>query len=32
MRRSYLAIRRSEAAAFSAQDEEFEIRTHFYKF
>lgn len=32
MRRSYLAIRRSEEAAFSAQDEEFEIRNHFYKF
>jgi len=32
MRRSYLAIRRSEEAAFSGQDEEFEIRNHFYKF
>lgn len=32
MRRSYLAIRRSEEEAFSAQDEEFELRSHFYKF
>lgn len=32
MRRSYLAIRRSEAAVFSAQDTDFEIRHHFYKF
>ncbi len=32
LRRSYLAIHRSEDAAFSAQDEEFEIRNHFYKF
>ncbi len=32
MRRAYLAIRRSEEEAFSAQDEEFEIRNHFYKF
>jgi glutamine synthetase len=32
MSRSYLAIRRSEQAAFSAQDEAFEIRNHFYKF
>ena len=32
MRRSYLAVRRSEEKAFSAQDTEFEIRNHFYKF
>ena len=32
LRRSYLAIHRSEDAAFSAQDEEFEMRNHFYKF
>jgi len=32
LRRSYLAIRRSEEAAFSARDEEFELRNHFYKF
>jgi glutamine synthetase len=32
MRRSYLAIHRSEEAAFSAGDEEFELRNHFYKF
>jgi glutamine synthetase len=30
--RCYLAIRRSEAEAFAAQDEEFEIRNHFYRF
>jgi glutamine synthetase len=30
--RCYLAIRRSEEAAFSAEDEEFEIRQHFYRF
>ncbi len=32
MRRSYLAVRRSEAEAFAAQDTDFEIRNHFYKF
>jgi glutamine synthetase len=32
MRRAYVAIHRSEAAAFSVQDAEFEIRNHFYKF
>jgi len=32
MRRSYLAIRRSEAAVFAAHDTDFEIRNHFYKF
>ncbi len=32
MRRSYLAVRRSEEKAFSEQDTEFEIRNHFYKF
>ena len=30
--RCYLAVRRSEDAAFSAQDQEFEIRHHFYRF
>lgn len=30
--RGYLAIRRSEEAAFAAEDEEFEIRNHFYRF
>jgi glutamine synthetase len=30
--RCYLAVRRSEAAAFSAQDLDFEIRHHFYRF
>lgn len=30
--RCYLAVRRSEHDAFSAQDEEFEIRNHFYRF
>jgi glutamine synthetase len=30
--RCYLAIRRSEEAAFAAEDEEFEIRQHFYRF
>jgi glutamine synthetase len=30
--RCYLAIRRSEAAAFSANDEAFELRHHFYRF
>ena len=30
-RRSYLAVCRSEAKAFSEQDTEFEIRHHFYK-
>jgi glutamine synthetase len=30
--RGYLAVRRSEDEAFSAQDEEFEIRNHFYRF
>ena len=32
LRRSYLAVRRSEEAAFSAGDVDFEIRNHFYKF
>jgi glutamine synthetase len=32
MFRSYLAVRRSEAEAFAAQDSDFEIRNHFYKF
>ncbi|MCW2643939.1 MAG: glnA [Pseudonocardiales bacterium] len=30
--RCYLAIRRSEDEVFSAQDKEFEIRNHFYRF
>jgi glutamine synthetase len=30
--RCYLAIRRSEEAAFAAESEEFEIRQHFYRF
>jgi glutamine synthetase len=30
--RCYLAVRRSEDEAFSAEDEEFEIRNHFYRF
>jgi glutamine synthetase len=30
--RCYLAVRRSENDAFSAQDEEFELRNHFYRF
>jgi glutamine synthetase len=30
--RCYLAVRRSEDEAFSAQDQEFEIRNHFYRF
>lgn len=30
--RCYLAVRESEAAAFAAQDKDFEIRHHFYKF
>lgn len=30
--RAYLAIRRSEDAAFAVEDEEFEIRNHFYRF
>jgi len=32
MRRSYLAVRRSEEKAFADQDIDFEIRNHFYKF
>jgi glutamine synthetase len=32
MRRSYLAVRRSEEKAFAGQDVDFEIRNHFYKF
>src|SRR5947209_5397037 len=32
MRRSYLAVRRSEEKAFAEQDVDFEIRNHFYKF
>ena len=30
--RCYLAVRRSEDEAFSAQDEDFEVRNHFYRF
>jgi glutamine synthetase len=30
--RGYLAVRRSEDEAFSGQDEDFEIRNHFYRF
>jgi glutamine synthetase len=30
--RCYLAVRRSEDEVFSAQDKEFEIRNHFYRF
>lgn len=30
--RCYLTVRRSEEAAFADQDEEFEIRNHFYRF
>jgi glutamine synthetase len=30
--RCYLAVRRSEDEAFSAEDQEFEIRQHFYRF
>jgi glutamine synthetase len=30
--RGYLGVRRSEAAAFAAEDEAFEIRSHFYRF
>ena len=30
--RCYLTVRRSEAEAFAAQDKDFEIRDHFYKF
>lgn len=30
--RCYLAVRRSEAAAFEAEDVDFEIRNHFYRF
>ena len=32
MSRSYLAVRRSEEKAFAAEDTDFEIRNHFYKF
>ncbi|HEY6410176.1 MAG TPA: glutamine synthetase, partial [Ktedonobacteraceae bacterium] len=32
MRRSYLAVRRSEEKAFAEQDADFETRNHFYKF
>ncbi len=32
MRRSYLAVHRAEEKAFAAQDDDFEIRSHFYKF
>jgi glutamine synthetase len=32
LRRCYLAVRRSEAAAFAAEDLGFEIRHHFYRF
>lgn len=32
MRRSYLAVRRSEERAFAEQELDFEIRNHFYKF
>jgi glutamine synthetase len=30
--RSYIAVRRSEYAAFSAEDTDFEIKHHLYKF
>jgi glutamine synthetase len=30
--RCYLAVRRSEVEEFSVQDQEFEIRHHFYRF
>lgn len=30
--RCYLSVRRSEEAAFASQDEEYEIRQHFYRF
>jgi glutamine synthetase len=30
--RCYLAVRRAEEEAFSAQDEDFEIRSHFFRF
>jgi glutamine synthetase len=30
--RCYLGVRRSEAAAFGAEDLDFEIRNHFYRF
>jgi glutamine synthetase len=30
--RCYLAVRRSEDEEFSVQDQEFEIRHHFYRF
>jgi glutamine synthetase len=30
--RCYLAVRRSEERAFAAEDTDFEIRNHFYKF
>jgi glutamine synthetase len=32
LRRSYLAVRRSEEQAFAKEDADFEIRHHFYKF
>ncbi len=32
MSRSYLVVRRSEEQVFAAQDTDFEIRNHFYKF
>lgn len=32
LRRCYLAVRRNEDASFSAQDTDFEIRNHFYRF
>jgi glutamine synthetase len=32
MGRAYLKVRRAEAASFGAQDVDFEIRNHFYKF
>ncbi len=32
LRRCYLAVRRSEAVTFESNDEEFEIRNHFYRF
>ena len=32
MSRSYLAVRHSEEKAFAAEDTDFEIRNHFYKF
>jgi glutamine synthetase len=30
--RTFVAVKRSEAAAFAAKDQAFELRNHFYKF